>query len=410
MGKVGTEATLATRMSEQTGQALLEKATEAASFLDILANGVTTKSWLGMKKLIDAGIAEKQYPVGSQFFDKWKKDANTEYTVPWDVVHFNALGDMLLKWHFATPDGIPFDEPEAIYYAGDDGLPAGQYYIPVGSAYGNGWAVGQNINFTLTEAMAAGDQLVINFATNNANNPTAGRAWNVYAKGGTTSKQSGTTSNSDAGTSLGTIGATSAQRPEGQLNAISRAVYGSGRWSQSAMRQWLNSEAAAGAWWTAQNPWDRPPAAAATLNGFLWGCSEDFLSVLEPVEVVTALNTVEGYDTDRETTLDRIFLPSLQEMHVNPQLANAEGEDWEYYIELAQEAGLPGKFAQSGTYPILITYSVAAQTSPVTVRFRSAFRGYAGSAWYVYSSGSVGTNGAYYAIRGCPACKIRKSA
>jgi len=40
---------------------------------------------------------------------------------------------------------------------------------------------------------------------------------------------------------------------------------------------------------------------------------------------------------------------------------------------------------------------------------RSANRGYANSAWYVYTSGYVYNGYAYYASRGCPACKIKKS-
>lgn len=410
MGKVGTEETLATRMSEATGLALLEKMCNAVTYLDILANGETLKSWAGYKRLVQDGIAERNYPVGSQLIDKWAKDANTEFDAPWDIVHYDAEGNAFVKWHFATPDGLPFDAPEAIYYAGADGLAAGTYHIPIGSAYGQGWKVGDAIQFTLTAAMDAGDQLYINFGTNYDNDPTAGRAWNVYAKGSTTSKQNGTTSKGTEGTSLGTIGATSAQKPEGQLNAIALAVYGSGRWSQSAMRQWLNSEAAAGAWWTPQNDWDRPPAEAATLRGFLAGCTADFLSILEPVEVVTALNTVEGYDTDRETTIDRIFLPSLEQMYINPQLSGAEGEYWDYYKELAEEAGLPGKFQRYQTYPILITYSVDAHSSAVHIRVRSAIRGGANNTWLVYASGTVNNAYyAYYAHRGCPACKIRKS-
>ena len=157
------------------------------------------------------------------------------------------------------------------------------------------------------------------------------------------------------------------------------------------------------------NAWDRPPAAAASMRGFLAGCSADFKSILEPVEVVTALNTVEGYAETSEVTHDKIFLPSLQEMYISPQLANVEGVEWDYFKELAEEAGLSGKFAQGGTYPILISYRIDAQTSPVNVWLRSANRGSANNAWFVYSSGYVYATNAYNAYRGCPACKIKKS-
>ena len=399
---------------EKTLKSMRDESRDRNAILAKIANKMGAfeepDSWGAIKEYVSDGLLHHFYPVGSQISDQWEKTSGgSSYTALWDVVHYDEEDSVYLKWHHALPDGVPFDAPEAIYYF-DGTEAAGDYYIPIGSSYGSGWDTSKNIQITLTAAPAAGDQLVINCGTDNANDPTNGRAWNVYAKGSTTSKQNGTTSNGTSGTSLGTIGAESAQKPNGRLNAISRVVYGSGRWSQSAMRQYLNSEAAAGGWWSPQNDWDRPPAEAASMRGFLAGFSSDFLDVLEPVEVVTALNTVEGYQDDHEVTHDRIFLPSLQEMYIAPQLANTEGVDWDYFKELAQEAGLTGKFQQWGTYPILISYKIDAQTTPVNVWLRSAYRGNAGSAWYVYSSGSVnGNSGAYGAHRGCPACKIKKS-
>ena len=315
---------------------------------------------------------------------------------------------MALQWKYADPNAVPFDAPEAIYYADENGLAAGTYHIPIGSNYGTGWVAGKNIQFTLTRAMVEGDQFVIDLAQSNATDPTAGRTWRVYHAGGTEVLETGTTSDGTDGTLLGTIGAESAQKPNGLLNAISRAVYGYNRWSQSAKRQYYNSAAAKGGWWTPQNGWDRPPAQAATVDGFLRGCSEEFLAILEPVEVVTALNTVEGHATDRETTLDKIFLPSLQEMYIAPQLSGAEGEDWDYYKTLAAEEGLTGKFQQYGTYAVLKKYNLASPASADVVWLRSATRGNANSPWYVSLSGSVANVNAYGALCGCPACIIQK--
>ena len=380
------------------------------NWLDKTYMKITPDNFMQIQRDVNAGLASALYPVGTQILDKWSKVAGgTEYSAPWDVVHHYANGDMALDWHYALADGVPFDAPEAIYYAPAGGLAAGTYHILIGTAYGDGWSTSKAIQFTLTAAMDEGDQLFINCGTNNANDPTNGRAWNVYAQGSTTSKQSGTTSNGTGGTSLGTIGATNAHKTEGNLNAISRVVYGSGRWKESAIRQYLNSSAAAGAWWTPQNGWDRPPAEAATLRGFLAGFSEDFLSVLQNVTVVTALNTQGDYSEDTETTQDKIFLPSMTEWYINPQYA--EGEEWDYYKTLAQEAGLTGKFQQYQTYEILKKYRVDSTTSAVYVWLRSCGRGHATNAWYVGTSGIVSNYGlAYYAFRGCPACIIKKSA
>ena len=401
MGKVGTEATLLK---------IYDKVNNIEAYTDILANGYTTHDWEALKILVQDGVASHEYPVGTMITETWAKDANTNVTAPWDVVHYDESNNMYLKWHYGLPDGIQFDAPEAIWYADADHLlTAGTYNIAIGASYGNGWVVGQSIQFTLNNDLVAGDQIFINCGTDNAVNPTNGRTWNVYAQGSTTSKDSGTTSNGTDGTNLGTIGNESAQKTNGLLNAISRVVYGSGRWSESAIRQYLNSTAAAGSWWTPKNGWDRPPSQLSTVRGFLAGCDESFLNILDTVPVVTALNTVEGFADTTETTYDKIFLPSLQEMYINPQLAGVEGVDWDYYKTLAQEAGLTGKFQQYSTYPILITYQAGNTTSPVTVWLRSCFRGYAYYAWFVYTTGYVGTNYAYYAYRGCPACKILAS-
>lgn len=85
---------------------------------------------------------------------------------------------MYLNWHYALPTGVPFDAPEAIYYA-DGSESAGTYYIQIAADYGTGWVTGQCIQITTAVAMSAGDKLYINCGTNNANNPTAGRAWQV---------------------------------------------------------------------------------------------------------------------------------------------------------------------------------------------------------------------------------------
>lgn len=362
-----------------------------------------------IKQIVENGNAAEWFPVGYQIAEDWYRDASTKYVSIWDVVNHFANGDMALNWHYSIPDGIQFDAPEAIYYF-EGNEAAGTYHIAVGSAYGAGWAVGQNIQFTLTAAPSAGDQLFIDCGTNYANDPTAGRAWSVYDAGGTTVKQSGTTSSGTGGTSLGTIGNVNAHKPNGRLNAISRVVYGYGRWSQSAIRQYLNSAEDAGAWWEMKNPWDRPPSQLATLRGFLAGYSEDFLAILDTVDVVTALNTVEGFTETTETTQDKIFLPSLQEWYITPQLANVEGEDWQYMIDLAEEDGRTGRFPTGQAIDILKRYNISSQASSVYVWLRSANRFNAGTAWLVNSGGGVGDYSAYNSLRGCPACIIKATA
>ena len=369
-----------------------------------------TGDWNVIDKIVKSGIAKAVLPVGRQIEDTWSEsEDSTVYTVPWDIVHHYDNGDMAIKWHYTTPTGVPFDEPEAVFYAPAGGLAAGQYYIVIGSAYGNGWVVGDKINFTLNSAMDEGDQFVIATATNSDTNPTNARTWRVYAKGSTVVKDTGTTSNSSVGTNLGTIAPESASKTNGIFNSPPRIVYGYNRWSQSAWRQWANSLAPAGEWWEPQNPWDRPPAVAATLRGLLAGFSADFLAVLQPVAVTTALNTVEGLEDATETTYDKIFLPSMTQMYATEQYA--EDEPWEYYQTLAAQAGVTGRFktGSSNVYEVLKNYSIADTTSAVNARLRSAARGNASYTWYVNSTGYFTSATASTAFRGCPACILKKS-
>ena len=102
---------------------------------------------------------------------------------------------------------------------------------------------------------------------------------------------------------------------------------GNNRWSVSNIRQWLNSDGAAGSWWTAQHEYDAPPIAAnvsvaanvsdatgayADAPGFLAGFSADVLQHFTDITNTTNLNNVDGGGT--ETTVDKVFLPSSTEM------------------------------------------------------------------------------------------------
>ena len=369
-------------------------------------------SWKQVQEVVDAGTAPNWFAIGDQLIEPWKKtDASTAIDCEWDVAHHYANGNMALHMHYAYPDGVPFDAPEAIYYAGSEGLAAGDYYITIGTAYGKGWKVGEYISFTLTDAMEQDDQLFIDFGTNYDNVPGNGRSWRVYAKGSTVSKQSGTTGATATGTLLGTIGATNVHKPEGNLNAISRAVYGYGRYKQSAVRQYINSTADAGEWWEPQNPWDRPPAQAATVRGFAAGFSQEFLSVVKPIQIVTAINTVEGSADATEICADKFFLPSMTQMCFAQQYT--EDEVWQLYRNLATQCGIASgsTFANHPTtYEEIKRRTLEAKEgSAVYVFLRAASRGYANDACGVNSGGYVNYSHACYAYRGCPACIIQKS-
>lgn len=340
---------------------------------------------------------------GDQISMAWA-EGETNYTPAWNLCHESdelledgeSIHGVFFEWDKTTPTGVPFDQPEAIYYF-DGTETAGDYYITISCAHGTGWIVGKSIQITLTEAPAEGDQLVISLPANADTDPTDGRTWNVYAKGDTTSKQSGTTSNGTSGTKLGETDSTSPQKTNGRVNAPARAIYGSNRWSQSALRQWLNSTAAKEAWWSAQNGWDRPPAVAATLDAFLHGYSEDVIRHFKPIKVVTVANNFE--DNAEDVTYDRVFLSSLEQMYTVPQFSGKEGTYWEYYKRLL---GRTTPAPTSQTYARLIKYALNSPTSAQSCFRRSAVRSSANGVWHVYASGSLSPGSAVYAYRCAP--------
>lgn len=342
---------------------------------------------------------------GDEIHPEWV-DGDTHYNPPMNLCHeadalledAEQIHGAFFEWDKTMPFGIPFDPPEALYsFDGTEG--AGTFHIGIGVAYGTGWVTTKHIQFTLTVAPDEGDQLFINCGTDNANDPTDGRAWNLYAKGSATSKDSGTTSDGTGGTFLGTTDSTSPHKTNGKINAPSRVVYGYNRWSQSFLRQYLNSEAASG-WYKASNPWDRPDLTIMAKAGFLAGYGAADRAYFKPIKVVTV--ACDADNNVEDITYDKVFLSSLEQMYCVPQFSGKEGEYWEYYKRLL---GRTTPAPTSQTYPRLIKYAVGTTSAQRCFR-RSAYRGGAFNVWLVNASGNVGNYAACNAYRCAPAVFI----
>lgn len=100
--------------------------------------------------------------------------------------------------------------------------------------------------------------------------------------------------------------------PEPGNPDANRAQYGCNRWDWSAIRQWMNSAAAPGEWWTAQHEYDAAPVYAATLAGFMADLPADFLSAVAPARLTTALPNADGGGSVE--TVDRFWPPSRTEI------------------------------------------------------------------------------------------------
>ena len=227
-------------------------------------------SWKEIQTAVRAGYGPVVLPVGSQL----AVNHSVYGTRLFDVVahdylksvHDENAHTMTIQQHDLLP-GTQFDAPEAFYYAEAE-LPAGTYNFTLATAYSS-WAEG-TYQFTLTNPVPKGGQLAI---SGYADAAMTARQVRSYANQTTTSAtESVAITAGSGGTNLGTFG-------EG-LNHSHRVSYGSNNYKESAMRQFLNSSAAAGSVWTPQTKFDRPPSWQTSLAGYKNGLDQVFLAVV----------------------------------------------------------------------------------------------------------------------------------
>lgn len=401
------------------------KAERVASALEIIAvanaQNIDITNMREVQEIVRAGKAEEFFNIGDQIDVEWKPENSSDvtYHIPFDVVSFLPAVDgsgnthqhaMWLQSHYALT-AIQFSGNNA-FYVPDAALPAGRYYFTIGNSWGNNCVAGKIYEFTTTQEVPAGGQLLLGTATSNTSAlpDTAPSNWRVRtfstgAQATPTEILALTEVSSPSGTDLGTL-SSSTRYAESGINNMQRAAYGYNRYAHSAIRQWLNSAAEKDGWWEQKNPFDHRPDQLATVQGFMAGLPQDFLQIIKPVRVTTALNTVSDSNIGAsEDVSDKFFLPSLEQEYIVPQASGVEGAYWEYWKE---RLGLstPQVQGSAGTNPAHIRYAYENHTSAQNVRLRSASRGAAHSAWYVYTSGYAGSSHATYAIRPAPACVI----
>ena len=291
------------------------------------------------QSVVRHGMGAATYPVGTQFplthsvYGSHKHDVIGHDHDQDAHGHFDH--SMTIQMDDQIADGTPFDMPEALVYA-VQAISAGTSFHFSHTAALNDVPAG-NYQFTLTEAVPAGGQIML---------VKSGTAWQVKTYSGPTSTTVIETVNcvtGSTGTDLGNIldtsntlmhaGIKASGITEGTalvINHGSCTQYGYNRWSQSAIRQWLNSSAAANSWWTPQNVFDRPPSYASR-PGYLAGFDAAFVSALGEITHSTVLNTVTDGGTS-ETVTDKVFLLSRKEVGLGNEIANQnDGSVYEYY-------------------------------------------------------------------------------
>jgi hypothetical protein len=322
-----------------------------------------------------------------------------------------------LQWHYATPYDMPFDAAEAMYTVPSGGLAAGTYYFTVQNL--NTTFNGKTYMFTLNAALTEGMQLILSVNTSDFTRSVVRVYDDCYVQTkntayGTSGDISVSLWDNESGLPLSGDSSQNSTNGAGELNHMQRIQYGYNRYSQSAIRQWLNSAEPARkandptnypGWWNPQNKWDRAPAQAFKKPGFLSGYNADFVAAMRPVKVAQALNT----KTDGgaiEYTYDKVFLPSLTEMNIQPQAT--EGVIWDYYKQLFEDNPVEGRtnWNIGGTYPILKSYAINAKSTAVNTRLHSANRDSACGIWGIDNSGGTFAGNASVSVRQRPACVI----
>lgn len=382
----------------------VKKIAAAVEIMAANARKEMSNDWESLAEFANTGLFGEAYGIGDQFVDTWTdKSNNTDYTYPLQLNHIGDVelhdGEILsdrpfLQAHYAHPFGVQFSHQRAFLRC-PSGLAVGTYYVTIESAWGSNVGAGDVVCFTTTVAVPEGGRVAGMYGA-----PDQAKSnWRIYtfSADGKTILETITPTFTASGTSLGTI---KASVRNGDLNSMQETAYGWNRWSTSALRQYLNSAAGVGAWWTAQDDWDIRPDELTTKAGFLSGWPEELVNALKEVKVVTYPNTVYD-DTGGNTpdiTYDKVFLPSLEQMFINPQKAG-EGEYHEYW---KRRSGRSTVMAQGSTYPQIITYAVENHASAQYVRLRSAGRGNAYVTRTVNSSGGVSGNHASGSFRFSP--------
>lgn len=301
-----------------------ENAQRQAQALELIAKRLmqteSVVTWPDIQEMIRHGMNSSSFPVGSQLTVNYG-----EGTMLLDVLGHDIDLDPHGRFQHSTTfavhtllDNSPFDATEALYYATDE-LAAGTYHFTLLADYDVEHGGGATLQFELTQAVPAGG--VIMFPWAYQQQATTTKISTYASREATSAIETASVSVGDGGIDLGT-----ADGNTEHMNHTHRIRYGSNRYKESAIRQWLNSDKAGGTWWQPQNEFDRAPNYA-TRDGFLKKLDEGLAGVIGEVDKVVALNEkTDGGGS--ETVRDRVWLLSRDEMGYGHEGSIVEGQTY----------------------------------------------------------------------------------
>lgn len=303
-------------MLDETGKRIANALELSNVYLSALAKedvdtNINDLKYIG--EIVRKGLAPKLFNIGDQIVVPWTDiTINKTYNMPFNIVDFRTVTlkggievpGMVLQSHYAFPFNATFDAAEKEVASETAFLSSLNYYKQYVDNSGK----------TAYKLLTPGTDYV-----NGDNIPTNDTYYH------------------------------------NEIKDSSGKIIGGGyaRWGHSAIRQYLNSSAAKNEWWTAQHIGDVKPGYPIDKAGFLTGFSDDFLSILRPVEVKTRLSTAIPSDSEYEYTYDIFFLCSTKEMYVK---TTASDEPYFPYWKMALGATEP--LATTTKIPEFIHYVV----------------------------------------------------
>lgn len=194
-----------------------------------------------------------------------------------------------------------------------------------------------------------------------------------------------------------------------------RQNYGNNRYSVSNLDQWLNKNAAGGAWYSAAHSTDHSPNTRAgtggygtqyaTRPGFLNGFTDDEKAAILSTTIRVVNPSIDG--GSYEDVVRKVFLPSTTEVGLSNENSIAEGAAWGYYTSNTARIGYVTQQCFSNTP------SSSKPSSKTTAWYwwlRTPHHSFANIARSVNSDGSLGGSNAYrgnYGVR--PALNLSSS-
>jgi hypothetical protein len=288
--------------------------------------GIQVESWKDVQRITRMGLASKIFTEGDQFIAKFDGEP-----IIWNIIGIDKDKPSDPRFeHSITIQpqdclmSCQFSAEQALYYA-EEGLPAGEHVFTQDDT-GERWKI------TTTLPVPEGGQLFLPTWNEEPCYPLKAR---TYAEDRITVIED----NID-------VESTEDEETLSETNVRHRIMYGSNNYIESAIRQFLNSDAETFEW-EPQTNYDRPSAGVPyTGSGFLKLLDPELAEVLGAVDKQVARNTVTD-EGGQDLFSDKVFLLSLVEVGFSSEGTTTGESVYPYY----EGIGNTGRIKLLGSSP-----------------------------------------------------------